>query len=277
MKSLLVVGHPGHELRILGWVAQTRPAVCILTDGSGSDEAPHLEPSLQLLRSLGALPNTRWGELNNRRLYEHILEQEYAPFEALARRLAQVLLDQEIEAVVSDGIEGYHPVHDLCEVLVSTAVALARRRGGRPVGHSTFALMGDPRRPAGFPRLPAGEVNLTEEGLRRKREAMVAYASSAALTLQREIEDTLRNFGEGVFRREYFFGAVTPGDGWERRFEHEKPFYEIYGEKQLAAGRYPFIIRFREHLLPLTSHLSALGLSGAQVAAVQPLRARIAH
>ena len=40
--NLLVIAHPGHELRLYGWIAQTKPLVCILTDGSGSDDQPRL-------------------------------------------------------------------------------------------------------------------------------------------------------------------------------------------------------------------------------------------
>ncbi len=52
-RSLLVMGHPGHELRLYGWVGLARPLVCILTDGSGSDGVPRLEKTLEILRATG--------------------------------------------------------------------------------------------------------------------------------------------------------------------------------------------------------------------------------
>ena len=36
-RPLLFSAHPGHELRVYGWLKQTKPAVCFLTDGSGAD------------------------------------------------------------------------------------------------------------------------------------------------------------------------------------------------------------------------------------------------
>jgi hypothetical protein len=35
----------------------------------------------------------------------------------------------------------------------------------------------------------------------------------------------------------------------------EPLFYEIYGEKLVAAGRYEKVIRYREHLLPLAQNI----------------------
>ena len=38
-RAVLVVAHPGHELRVHGWLELARPTVCILTDGSGHQAA----------------------------------------------------------------------------------------------------------------------------------------------------------------------------------------------------------------------------------------------
>lgn len=32
-RAALVVAHPGHELRVYGWLEQARPRVFVLTDG----------------------------------------------------------------------------------------------------------------------------------------------------------------------------------------------------------------------------------------------------
>jgi len=272
---LLVIGHPGHELRTYGWVAEARPRVCILTDGSGSDGTPRIEHTLKLLEKIGATFGSPCGELSDRRIYEHVLKGEHAPFGLLRDRLARVMVDARIESVVSDGIEGYNPTHDICEVVTSSAVALASRECGRNIRHFAVALMGDPRKPAGFPRTQEAQVELSDAVYLAKRETTRDYARLGGPTLQQEIEDTLRTFGEDAFRREPLFAAIRPGSGWERRFEHEKPFYETYGEKQVAAGRYNFVIRFREHVLPLTTHLATL--AGPGIEGGESIDARIDH
>jgi len=256
-RSLLVIGHPGHELRVYGWVAQAQPRVCILTDGSGSDGVPRIEHTLSVLRELGAETTPICGELSDRRIYEHVLKQETAAFEMLGRRLAQLIVEEEIDTVVSDGIEGYNPTHDLCELLTRAAVAMARPLQRRPCDHYTIPLMGDPRKPTRAQAPEVCEVELGEALFQRKLDATLAYAEMGGPTLKQEVEMTIRNFGERAFAREYLFGT-TPGDRWELPFERKKPFYETYGEQQVAAGRYQFVIRFHEHFLPIARRLSLL-------------------
>jgi hypothetical protein len=234
-----------------------------LTDGSGSDGAPRIGHTLATLKELGATRTPICGELSDRRVYEHILRQESAPLEAIGRRLAQLILEEEIDTVVSDGFEGYNPVCDLCELLTRAAVATAANTG-RPCRHYTLPLMGDPRKPPGSHASEVREIELTPAVFQRKLQAMREYAESGGPTFKREIETAIRNFGQQAFAREYLF-AATPQDRWELAFEQEKPFYETYGEQQVAAGRYQSVIRFHEHFLPIAKRLSMLSPSLAPI------------
>ncbi|HEX8245140.1 MAG TPA: hypothetical protein VF541_16635, partial [Longimicrobium sp.] len=45
----LVVAHPGHELRVYGWMERARPLVFVLTDGSGSGSEGRLESTTGVL------------------------------------------------------------------------------------------------------------------------------------------------------------------------------------------------------------------------------------
>ena len=255
-RYLLVIAHPGHELRVYGWVAQARPWVCILTDGSGSDGVPRIEHTLAILKALGASTTPICGEISDRRIYEYFLKQESAPLEAIGRRLAQLILEEEIDTVVSDGIEGYNPVYDLCDLLTRAAVATAANTG-RPCRHYTIPLMGDPRKPPHSPASEVREIDLSPALFQRKLQVIREYADLSGPAFKQEIEATIRNFGQQALAREYLFPA-TPQDRWELPFEQEKPFYETYGERQVAAGRYQSVIRFREHFLPIAKRLSML-------------------
>ncbi|SCX63027.1 hypothetical protein [Nitrosospira sp. Nsp1] len=263
-RSLLVIGHPGHELRVYGWVGQVRPIVCILTDGSGSDGTPRLDKTLEILHELGAEIGPLCGELSDRRIYEKILRHEYDLFDILCERLARLIIAQDIDLVVSDAIEGYNPVHDLCEALVRTAIDIARNandadktRTRKPctVRHYTIPLMNDPRPATGSMEAAHHTVELTPLRFKQKLEAMRSYAISARGILQEEVADAFHNFGEQAFAREYLFAAAAPGQEPERRFSQQKPFYETYGEQKVAAGRYQSVIRFGEHVLPIVKHL----------------------
>lgn len=261
-RYLLVIAHPGHELRVYGWAAQARPWVCILTDGSGSDRAPRIENTLATLKALGAKRTPICGELSDRRVYEYFVKQESAPLEAIGRRLAQLILEEEIDTVVSDGLEGYNPIYDLCYLLTRAAVATAANTG-RPCRHYTIPLMGDPRKPPRSHASEVREIDLSPAVFQRKLQAMREYAELGGPTFKREIEATIQNFGQQAFAREYLF-AATPQDHWELPFEQEKPSYETYGEQQVAAGRYQSVIRFREHFLPIAKRLSMLSSAFAR-------------
>jgi hypothetical protein len=267
---LLVIGHPGHELRVYGWIGQVRPIVCILTDGSGSDGLRRLEKTLQNLHESGAEIGPLWGELSDRGIYKKILHHEYDQFDTLCDRLTRLIIAQNVDLVVSDAIEGYNPVHDLCEVLVRTAVGIARdannadnnenvskTRNGKPcsIRHYTIPLMNDPRPATGSMEAAYDTIELTPLRFKQKLEAMRSYAASAGGILQEEVGEAFHNFGEQAFTREYLFAAAAPGQEPERRFSRQKPFYETYGEQKVAAGRYQSVIRFHEHVLPIVNHL----------------------
>ncbi len=276
--NLLVIAHPGHELRLYGWIAQTKPLVCILTDGSGSDDKPRLAATLNILQELGAKIGPVCGELTDRQIYRKMLHGEYDMFDDLCERLTALIAARDIRTVVSDGIEGYNPTHDLCEVLVRATVAItnnvtniAKVANGKEylVRHYTIPLMGDPRPPAQPIACRAETANpviqqengqciieLNERELAHKLETMREYAGRAGGILQQEVEDAFRSYGEDAFGREYLYGAVVPGKEPERNFLQQKPFYEVRGEQRVADGRYRDVIRFHEHVLPIMNRLN---------------------
>jgi hypothetical protein len=277
-RSLLVIAHPGHELRLCGWIAQAKPLVCILTDGSGSDDKPRLASTLNILQELGAEIGPVCGEFTDRQIYQKMLQGEYDMFDALCERLAALIAARDIRTVVSDGIEGYNPTHDLCEVLVRTAVAITndvanivRAADGKEclVRHYTIPLMGDPR-PTAQPTACHAEtknpvsqqgceqhvIELNERELTHKLETMREYASRAGGILQQEVEDAFRSYGEDAFGHEYLFASAAPGKEPERNFLQQKPFYESRGEQRMAEGRYRDVIRFHEHVLPIMNRLN---------------------
>src|SRR6478609_9844484 len=73
--SALIIGHPGHELRVLGWVRAAKPLVAVLTDGSGADGAPRIDQTTQLLDH-GLPRSASYGLASDREVYRAILEQD---------------------------------------------------------------------------------------------------------------------------------------------------------------------------------------------------------
>jgi hypothetical protein len=264
-RSLLVISHPGHELRLYGWIDRVQPLVCILTDGSGGESAPRLDKTSHVLHALRAEIGPIYGELSDRRIYEEIRHHRFELFDTLCERLARLIIARDIDIVVSDAMEGYNPTHDLCEVLAQAAVAIANGKKNRPTRHYTFPLMGDPRQPPadGYGVQAASRttichtIELTPSQFKCKLETIRTYADNAGGKLREEVEDAFRTYSEHAFAREYLFATLESRQALEPDFGQAKPFYEIYGEKQVAAGRYPRVIRFREHILPLMNRLYA--------------------
>src|SRR5262245_62950864 len=82
-RSALVIAHPGHELRVHGWLEQTRPLVFVLTDGSGGAGRPRIDSTARVLERVGAKPGAIFGRFADRELYAAILAGDHDVFTAL--------------------------------------------------------------------------------------------------------------------------------------------------------------------------------------------------
>jgi hypothetical protein len=250
-KAALVIAHPGHELRVYGWLERERPEVFVLTDGSGSTGQSRLSSTVELLRRAGARPGPLFGRFSDRELYEVILDGRIEILLGLAREIAEALIEQGVEMVAADAIEGFNPCHDICRLLTDAAVLLARRRTGRAIASYEFLLEGRPDACLGN---GSGSLRLElEDGaLERKLAAARSYPEMAS-----EVERAVERHGAEAFRVECLRPADPEAD--VEALIEEPPYYESYGERQVAAGRYSRVLRFREHFLPLARALRELG------------------
>lgn len=255
IRPLVFLGHPGHELRIHGWLRGVGAEVWVLTDGAGPEGKPRVELSRALLASVGARPGEVFGVCTDSAVYQAILDGDVARFTELAERLARRLAEGGHDALVSDRAEGYNPTHDLCELVSAAAVARAQAATGRAIAHHTFALTGAPD---GEEAQRAEEdivVELAPAEIDAKIAAARAYALAAGGTLLDEVEATLATHGARVFARERLFARTLC---LETRFRAQAPFYERHGEARVLAGRYGRVIRFAEHMAPLARALRTL-------------------
>jgi hypothetical protein len=53
-RTALVIGHPGYELMVHGWLELTQPLVFVLTDGSGRSNQSRLASTTKILNRAGA-------------------------------------------------------------------------------------------------------------------------------------------------------------------------------------------------------------------------------
>jgi len=68
----LVIAHPGHELRVHGWLEKARPLVFVLTDGSGRSGLPRLNSTRKVLLDAGAKTGPIFGRFTDAETYASI-------------------------------------------------------------------------------------------------------------------------------------------------------------------------------------------------------------
>lgn len=244
--TALVIAHPGHELRLHGWVQRAHPWVCVLTDGSGHSDQSRLSTTTALLHDVGAHPTEVYGRFTDRAVYELLLAGDVVPFCRLAEELAGIFVSRQIQYVVGDAVEGYNPVHDVCRLLIDTAVRLVETRGGSRIVAFDFSLLGRPDFCSEEHRSGAVWLHLDDEAFARKRAAAAAYGALAG-----EIGPLIAQLGEELFRVE----CLRPAELWDSWKNGEMPEYERIGEERVAAGYYHRVIRYREHIVPLANAL----------------------
>ena len=288
-RAALVVAHPSHELCVHGWLQKARPYVCVLTDGGGRSGQSRLAKTSEVLSRVGAVRGAIYGRLSDLQVYSAILEKDSDLFVTVVEELAKAFVDEKIDYVVGDADEGYNVAHDMCHVLIDVAAALAEQESGHHVARYEFPLVGpiDERQNHGTVWL-----QLDEDTFGRKMEAARAYSKQLAedvelaldagsfhgirrlsepqlnetidvelktavlkeLESQPALKTKYRYLTEGLPLDALRVECLRPiHNGSTTKSTLDEPrFYELYGEKLVAAGRYEEVIRYREHMFPLT-------------------------
>src|SRR5947207_7599346 len=99
-KCALLVAHPGHEIRVHGWLEKTKPVVYVLTDGSGRSGKSRLASTTRVLVRAGARPSNIFGRLPDRALYQAVLRRDLQLFRQLAADLADELVRERFDFVL---------------------------------------------------------------------------------------------------------------------------------------------------------------------------------
>jgi hypothetical protein len=252
IRPALVIGHPGHELLVFGWVAATRPRVYVLTDGSGSTGESRADASRQLLCPLNAKLGEVFAQTSDPEFYGAIREGRIPFFVDILDRLVDSFLTHDVGFVLSDAVEGYNPTHDLCGTIAGTAAAIVGGMNGTPLPHFEFSLvewLGDERHRRGD---SCAHLQLGEQLLEKKLGAAQDYRG-----LDSEISGALAQHGRDYFAVECLREARSMS-----RFERSKPYYEIVGERRIAQGKFSSVIRYKEHVRPIMEALSRRRPSG---------------
>ena len=264
--SALVVAHPGHQARLHGWLELARPRVFVITDGSGHSGRPRLEATTEYLKSVGVEPGRIYGQHTDREVYRRTLNRDFDFFVRLADELAESLSELRVAFVAGDAAEGYNSIHDICRLVTDAAVEMLTR-DGRAAASFDFPVINRPDDcPEGLLELSVW-LRLDDQTLSRKLGAAREYYPE----LLDEVWAALGGDGAGPMR-EYLDFTNKAGGACAEAFRVEclrpvaaarpgrdggaaKPFYELHGERQVAAGLYDHVIRYREHVAPIAERL----------------------
>jgi len=214
-----------------------------------------LASTTAVLERAGATPGSIYGRLSDREVYRAILDGDVDLFAGLADELAAALDRAEIDCVAGDAVEGFNPGHDVCRLVINAALLRSRRHPA----NFEFPLEGAPEDCPPENRAKAIRLELDGDALQRKLAAAAGYPEMA-----HEMERALANHGRASFGVEHMRPVHY---GLEIGGRHpQPPFYESYGERQVAAGIYREVIRFRDHMVPLAEGLGRRAARGGLIA-----------
>lgn len=270
-RAVLVIAHPGHELRVHGWLETARPDVWVITDGSGRSDRSRIDSTTRVLEATGAAAGPIYGEFSDADLYNAVLNLDHGCFTQLVDQLAAALVRDRVDVIAGDAEEGYNPAHDICRLVINAAVRLARRRSAKKIANYDFTLVGSPERCSEALHTHSLWLNLDDAAFARKLSAACNYPE-----LQAEVQAAINGADHEIFRNHpdlaqrarsdfgttdvnnFRVECLRPVDvNWSRPWTGERPFYEDYGERQVRAGHYTHVLRYREHMLPLAAALDS--------------------
>ncbi|MEB3322108.1 MAG: hypothetical protein VKI81_04725 [Synechococcaceae cyanobacterium] len=118
-KSLMIFGHPSHELAVLGLIQRDHPDIIFLTDGGCPSR---LKQSREGLRAAAHQGTIQCFDVPEASLYDALLGCDKSLPSEIASSLRRVIVEMNPERIYCDAVEHYNPVHDITLPLVLSAL-----------------------------------------------------------------------------------------------------------------------------------------------------------
>ena len=267
--NAVVVAHPGHEVRIHGWLERECPHVFILTDGSGRMGQPRIASTTEYLKKFGMQPQSIYGRLTDLEVYAAVLSRDFDPFLRLTEEMAEAFVSEGIVSVIGDASEGYNTTHDICRLIINASVEMAGRSLGRPLANYDYPVVYRPDHCPEHLRSEAVWLRLEDDAFWRKvgaaREFYPQLVAETEQAMQGNGHQAVMDYfklhddkhaatqlsGLDMFRIE----CLRPVSAGDLPFESEFPFYEYQGQRKVQERLYAEVIRYREHIVPLADAL----------------------
>lgn len=287
----LCIAHPGHELRLHGFLEQARPFVWILTDGSlrtGQDMMMDSIKAISKAIKHGIKVNPKdnsWNRvfcltfpdnpeqfhINDSQIYLEILIRTDF-FISFIDFIANNLIKYKIDYLIADASEGTNVCHEAMRIMADMAIAIVKKKTGKKILNYDFSI----DKP--FNNIINEDcirIELDEDAIDRKLDAMLKFTlaltdlkpnvsldynliielgkmSNGPEQIKQIIKEINPDFLKYEYLRPYTFSEPT-----------EKSLYETLGEKAVASGKYMQVITYEKHLKPLREKLYELIMGNA--------------
>lgn len=238
-KIALIIGHPGHELRLYKFVELYKPRVYVITDGSGNTGHSRMYNTINIIEQLGAEVSTIAGYFSDKEIYRIILEQDFTSASRLLNDMMKDLLSFSPDIIVGDALEGFSPTHDLCRYIISKLTTELTQKHHVKIDGYDFLLDGMMTKEDSNSAIG---IELSDQDFLRKYKAAEAYQELAY-----EMKVAIDKFGEAAFKTEYIRPVLNNASNpvWS-----DIPFYEKYGMEKIKAGVYKEAITYQHHMKP---------------------------
>jgi hypothetical protein len=248
-KIALILGHPGHELRVFRFLEIHKPRLYVLTDGSGNHNISRVDSTRRIIKQTGSSASPVMGKFSDKDIYTIMREGNAKPLFDTMDEIIADMTEHKIDFVAGDSIEGFNPTHDLCRYMINAIVEKYEQQTGKTIPNYEFYLDGPPHTcPEGM-KDKATWIRLSDEEFNEKHNACRNYPE-----ILKDLEELISKHGKAPFQVECLWPVSDPHNyvTWKT----EEPFYESYGKKKVATGEYNEVIGFQSHLLPLAKKLS---------------------
>ncbi|MES2907470.1 MAG: hypothetical protein V4691_10700 [Pseudomonadota bacterium] len=247
--SYFVMAHPGHELRLFGWLQNVHPTVSILTKGSRSGFCGRVDASAKVVEECGAKRGKMFGAIYDRDFYQFVLGNDIQPFHDWIDALRDEFIDASPELVVADSWQTYNVAHDLLHVMARVALAEAGRRTGKASQFYDYAVVPDQLVPNIAHSKKDLSITLDAQLLQKKIHTAKIYPD-----IGEELEEIASLEGIEALAHETL--CVPPPLEMLLAEPATQPLYEVYGEQRVASGTYGDVIRW-SHVAPIARQLAA--------------------
>jgi hypothetical protein len=240
--AILIIAHPGHELLVHHWMEVAAPMVFALTDGSGSGGIARTQRSKEIITATGASIGPMFGLHPDKLWYSAILERDIEPFARVVDSIVEACSVRTPAVVVSDPVEYFNPMHDLCSIVARCVV----RRMPRGVTPRHLELSIEHERQDGA----ASDLIWLD--------AAAADRKSLAISRYHELNSEIARHRAGLPVKQLDVEQLCPArceEMWPPEPPGE-PLYEAHGRRRIETGTYSRLITYVDHVRPLARRIA---------------------